>query len=81
MRGESYLNFVNLKPPPDNFLRNVVAEDSSNFLVRFGGPLSYREAREEDFRETMERKRKTREQQRKSHNLSDVGISDELKGL
>ena len=80
VQGESYLNFVNLKAPPDKNIRNVTV-DSFNVIVRFGGPLSYREAREEDFRMTMEAERKEKERQRKSHNLNDLEISDEVSGF
>ena len=48
-RGESYINFVNLKPPSDKTIYNV-AGDMSDVIVGFGGPLSYREARENEFR-------------------------------
>ena len=59
LSGESYINFVNLKPPSDKTIRNV-AGDMSDVIVGFGGPLSYREARENEFRREMERIRKKR---------------------
>ena len=55
LRGESYINFVNLKEPSDMTICNIVAEDMSDVIVRFGGPLSYREVREDGFRREMER--------------------------
>ncbi len=54
--GESYVNFVNLGQPSDQTVCNLVATDLSDVIVRFGGPLSYGEAREEEFR----RRRKNR---------------------
>ena len=63
LRGESYVNFVNLKQPSDKTISNIVAEDLSDVIVRFGGPLSYREAREDEFR----RKREARGRHRKVH--------------
>ena len=53
LRGESYLNFVNLGQPSDTAACNIVA-DTLDVIIRFGGPLSYREVREDEFR----RKRK-----------------------
>jgi hypothetical protein len=81
LRGESYLNFVNLRSPSDNLIRNVTSGDSSDVIVRFGGPLSYREARECEFQRDIEARRKNRERQRKSHDLHDIGIVDEMRGL
>ena len=77
LRGESYLNFVNLKQPADKTICNIVAEDMSDVIVRFGGPLSYREVREDEFRRMMDAQRERRERQRKSHDLRDAGIRDE----
>ena len=79
MRGESYLNFVNLKSPPDNFICNVIGGPSE--IVRFGGPHSYREAREDEFRRAMEAPRRQRWRKNTSHDLRDLGIRDELKGF
>ena len=81
LRGESYLNFVNLKQPADKTICNIVAEDMSDVIVRFGGPLSYRKIREDKFRRMMDAQRERRERQRKSHDLRDAGITDELRGL
>lgn len=81
LRGESYLNFVNLKQPADKTICNIVAEDMSDVIVRFGGPLSYCKIREDNFRRMMDAQRERRERQRKSHNLRDAGIRDELRGL
>lgn len=58
LRGESYINFVNLKEPSDKTIYNV--EGDTDVIVRFGGPLSYREVREGEFRKEMERIRKKR---------------------
>lgn len=58
LRGESYINFVNLKEPSDKTIYNV--EGDTDVIVRFGGPLSYREVREDEFRREMERIRKKR---------------------
>ena len=58
LKGESYINFVNLKEPSDKTIYNV--EGDTDVIVRFGGPLSYREVREDEFRREMERIRKKR---------------------
>ena len=81
LRGESYINFVNLKQPADKTICNIVAEDMSDVIVRFGGPLSYRKIREDKFRRMIDAQRERKERQRKSHDLRDAGITDELRGL
>ena len=75
LRGDSYLNFLNQKSPEDKNIRNVYA-DGEGEIIRFGGPLTYREARQDAYRQGLEAHRRDAERRRKSHDLRDVGIRE-----
>lgn len=75
LRGESYLNFLNQKSPEDKNIRNVYVGGESE-IIRFGGPLTYREARADDYRRGLEAHRRDAERRRKSHDLRDLGIRE-----
>ena len=74
--GDGYLNFVNLAMPKDKAIGNVYSSRNDGIL-RFGGPLSYREARADEFRKTLEAERRKKEHRRNSHNLRDIGVVSE----
>ena len=47
----SYLNFVNLKKPAQGERRNVqIGENAKRLIIRYGGPLTRREAQLEHYR-------------------------------
>ena len=75
LRGESYLNFLNQKPPEDDNIRNVYV-NGENEILDYGGPLTYREAREEAYKQNLEAYRRDAERRRKSHDLRDAGIHE-----
>ena len=75
LRGESYLNFLNQKSPEDKNIRNVYV-GGENEIIRYGGPLTYREARVDDYRRGLEAHRRDAERRRKSHDLRDLGIRE-----
>ena len=75
LRGESYLNFLNQKSPEDGNIRNVFV-DGENEILRYGGPLTYREARQDAYRQALEAHRRDAEKRRKSHDLRDAGVHE-----
>ena len=75
LRGDSYLNFLNQKSPEDKNIRNVYA-DGEDVIVRFGGPLTYREARQDAYRQGLDAHRRDAERRRKSHDLRDAGVHE-----
>ena len=75
LRGESYLNFLNQKWPEDKDIRNVYV-DGENEIIRFGGPLTYREARQDAYKQALEAHRRDAERRRKSHDLRDAGVRE-----
>lgn len=77
LRGESYLNFLNQKPPEDKDIRNVYV-DGEREILRYGGPLTYREARQDAYRQRLEAHRRDAERRRKSHDLREAGAQEPL---
>ncbi len=74
-QGGSYLNFLNQKWPEDKDIRNVYV-DGENEIIRFGGPLTYREARQDAYKQALEAHRRDAERRRKSHDLRDAGVRE-----
>ena len=80
VRDESYLNFAKLESPKDRTIRNVRV-DSEECIIFHGGPLTYREAQLKALRLRMEGLHRREEDRKKTKDLRQFGVSDELRGF